>query len=167
MPRHLHCTTCGERWPDTTAGWPRDCASCHQTTWLNPFPVVLVLAPYQDGLLGVRRGIEPGLGGLALPGGYVNLGETWEEAAVRELYEETGAVVDASDALLFWAATASNRQSVLLFASVPALAPFEFVPNHEVQELVALTTASSLIFPTHSQAVADWFKGKRAASPYR
>ena len=38
----------------------------------------------------VRRGINPGIGKLALPGGYVDEMETFENAARRELFEETG-----------------------------------------------------------------------------
>ena len=41
-------------------------------------------------VLMVRRGTEPGLGLWSLPGGYVDRGEVVEEAAVREVWEETG-----------------------------------------------------------------------------
>ena len=41
-------------------------------------------------MLLVRRGTEPGLGLWSLPGGYVDRGEVVEEAAVREVWEETG-----------------------------------------------------------------------------
>jgi ADP-ribose pyrophosphatase YjhB (NUDIX family) len=41
----------------------------------------------------VRRNIEPQIGQLALPGGYMNLGETWQQAGARELFEETGTII--------------------------------------------------------------------------
>ncbi len=59
-------------------------------SFLNPLPVAVMLVPAAGGLVVIRRGIEPAKGLLALPGGYINLGESWQQAAARELFEETG-----------------------------------------------------------------------------
>ncbi|QNH71706.1 hypothetical protein V1VFAS_001 [Rhizobium phage V1VFA-S] len=57
----------------------------------NPGTVVVPLVEVNGGLLLVRRKLADGYGKLALPGGFQAIGETWEEAGVREVYEETGA----------------------------------------------------------------------------
>ncbi len=50
---------------------------------------------HEGGVLLVRRGKPPAEGQWAIPGGSVNLGETLQEAAEREILEETGIVIRA------------------------------------------------------------------------
>lgn len=45
---------------------------------------------FQDGIVLIRRNNPPYQGCYALPGGFVEIGETVEEAAIREAREETG-----------------------------------------------------------------------------
>ncbi|MGI5157391.1 NUDIX domain-containing protein [Microbispora sp. CA-102843] len=73
--------------------WPRTCQECGNTSYLNPLPVAVMVLPVDDGLLVVRRDVEPHRGLLALPGGFIDIGESWQQAAVREFHEETGVVL--------------------------------------------------------------------------
>jgi 8-oxo-dGTP diphosphatase len=70
----------------------------------RPIVGIGIVVIKDDTVLLVRRGKPPNVGAWTLPGGAQELGETAEEAARRELLEETGLEVDS----LHFAATVDN-----------------------------------------------------------
>ena len=88
-----HCGTCGRPLVIADDGQsPRPhCAACRRFYYRNPVPAACCFVARPNGdLLFAQRAVEPCLGGWTLPGGYIELGETPEQAALRELHEETG-----------------------------------------------------------------------------
>lgn len=67
------------------------CPDCNKFYYYNPVPAACCFLTNPDGeLLMVQRSVEPRKGLWTLPGGFVESGETTEQAALRELEEETG-----------------------------------------------------------------------------
>lgn len=160
MEKNSHCSYCGARF-DPAAPWPRRCASCGNTSYLNPLPVAVVLLPVDDGLLAIRRAIPP-VGKLALPGGFIDAGESWQHAAARELREETGFEIDPGTLREARVLSAPDG-TLLVFGLAPPLASATlppFTPSAETSECVVLRAPDGeMAFPLHAQVVREYFSG--------
>ena len=74
------------------------CDACGYITYVNPRLVVTTLPVNEAGeVVLLRRGIEPGRGLWAQPGGFMEIDETVHEGAIRETLEETGLVVEPGE----------------------------------------------------------------------
>jgi ADP-ribose pyrophosphatase YjhB (NUDIX family) len=160
--QHSHCSYCGVAYPPE-AGWPRTCPGCTEITWHNPLPVAMVLLPVlgarsEPGLVVIRRDIEPARGELSLPGGFIETGETWQEAAVRELREETGLTARAGEVRLF--DVISTPGTINVFGRLPPR-PIEQLPpsapTEEATEWLVITKPQRLAFATATDAVSRYF----------
>jgi ADP-ribose pyrophosphatase YjhB (NUDIX family) len=157
MPdRYAHCTFCGARFTPRQP-WPRRCVACGETSYLNPRPVAVAVQPIGPGLLVVRRGIPPARDTLALPGGFIDVGETWQEAAVRELAEETGLTADPATVRLFDTLSASDG-TLLVFGLLPRrdVRP-EFTANAETLGIDVIDGPRELGFSLHTQVANRYF----------
>jgi ADP-ribose pyrophosphatase YjhB (NUDIX family) len=162
--KNSHCSYCGAAFAEGQS-WPRRCATCGRSTYLNPLPVAVILVPVDGGLLVVRRGITPGLGGLALPGGYIGMGETWQEAGAREVWEETGLRLDPAEIADFTALTALEGMVLIFGIAAPRTAADlpPFPPNAESTERLVIGAPVELAFPLHTTAVQTYFARQRVA----
>jgi ADP-ribose pyrophosphatase YjhB (NUDIX family) len=166
-----HCSTCGTAYPDTGV-WPRTCSACGHTAYRNPLPVAVCLLPVYDadgtGLVVIRRAISPAQGTLALPGGFIDFGESWQQATVRELAEETGIAAQAADVVLADALTDPEGGYLLLFGLLPPRPVAELPPSTATDETEGhqlLHAPEELGFPLHTLAARRWFDGDYASNP--
>ncbi|HSD83492.1 MAG TPA: NUDIX domain-containing protein [Anaerolineae bacterium] len=160
--QHSCCSYCGHPF-EIDQAWPRLCAVCGNTSFVNPLPVAVVLLPVDRGLLAVRRNIAPQIGQLALPGGYINRGESWQQAGARELFEETGIVIRPEDLHEFRVKSTPDYRMLLVFGLARGIRAADlpiFVPNEETQEICVLTAPQELAFSTHTEALREYFAGR-------
>ena len=87
--RHPFCAQCGAPSQLAEGGYKRICANCGTEHFPRTDPVVIMLATYGDEcLLGRQRGWPDGM--MSALAGFMEPGESIEEAVARELYEEAG-----------------------------------------------------------------------------
>ena len=94
---YRHCPRCGGPFTRKVI-LPHDparlfCEACGFVFYLDPKLAVGAICRAPGGIVLLRRAIEPGYGKWVFPGGYVDRGESLEEAALREALEEVGATI--------------------------------------------------------------------------
>ncbi len=99
LPRRIqHCRVCGGRAeyrvPADDNRERATCSVCGEIHYENPLNVVGTVPVWGDQVLLCRRNIEPRYGLWTLPAGFMELGETTAEGAVRETVEEAGAHIE-------------------------------------------------------------------------
>lgn len=160
MQPYSHCHFCGTAFAVDAVDFPRACATCGKSTFRNPLPVAVMVIPVANGLLAVRRSIPPHVGKFALPGGYISYDETWQVAAVREVMEETGLVIDPAEVQIFDAKSAPDG-TLLIFGLIEPLTSTAFpafMENGEVSELKVVTDSKELAFPLHVEVMERYLQ---------
>lgn len=139
----------------------------------NPTPVVVVVFKIKathdysmrSAVLLIERAIDPHIGKLALPGGYINEGETAEIAASRELHEETGIMV-YPDELVPFRTEITQDNKLLVFVRLKREIALghdilkDFIPNEEVSRLCFVDIVeymkmpkNTIAFPLHENVI--------------
>lgn len=122
---------------------PRElCSQCGYIHYCNPKVQVAVLVSDGDRLLWMRRAMAPRAGFWEIPGGFMELGETMKQAAVRETFEETGVRI-APGSLQPW-----------LVGSIEAI--------DEVHVIFRAEAEGATITPGSEAQAAGWFTAQEA-----
>ena len=131
------------------------CPSCGYIVFMDPKIAAVVLVPTDGKLVLVRRDSEPAMGRWSFPSGYVDRGESVEDAAIREVKEETGLDIH----LDFFVGLYSQRDSTVVLAVYSAcVVGGTLRPGSEVRDvaLFSLDDLPPLPFPHDDQILDDW-----------
>jgi ADP-ribose pyrophosphatase YjhB (NUDIX family) len=138
------------------------CDNCGFIHYLNPRVVANVIPERRDGagapsLLLMRRALEPRRGFWTPPGGFVELGESTEEAAVREAQEEIGMTVAISGLVGVYSRPAVG---IVVVAYRGAAQEDDATPGEEALETRWFTAGAipwdDLAFETTVRSLRDW-----------
>jgi len=133
-----YCGTCGAALDHASDGERVRpyCAACQRHYYHNPVPACCVFVRDAAGriLLG-KRAVEPCFGAWALPGGFMELNETGEQCALREMLEETG--LKATRARLLGASASRSRDKggVLVLGYIVDVWEGDLKPDSDVSDL--------------------------------
>ncbi len=165
-----HCRECGAavqyRLPDDGDTKPRAvctvCATVHYENPLNVVGTVPVWGDTGDRVLLCKRNIEPRFGKWTLPAGFLELGETTAEGALRETDEESGAHIALGE--LFTLMNVARVGQVHLYYRARLLSD-RFNPGYETIEARLFTEAEipwdEIAFRTVKETLERYFADRR------
>lgn len=127
----------------------------------NPFPTADVIIEINEGIVLVKRKNEPH--GWAIPGGFVEYGESLEDAAVREAREETS--LDVKLLRQFHTYSDPSRDPRFHTITTVFIGKADGIPHGADDALDALvfkedTLPSPIVFD-HKKILADYFLEKK------
>jgi len=165
-----HCRACGtavdHRVPDDGDTKIRAvCPACGTIHYENPLNVVGTVPYWGDTgqqVLLCKRNIEPRKGKWTLPAGFMELGETTAEGALRETHEEAGARIEMQD--LFTVLNVARVGQVHLYYRARLLSD-QFDPGYETQEARLFTEDQipweDIAFRTVQETLQHYFADRR------
>ncbi len=103
----------------------------------------------------IRRGTDLGYGLWGLPGGYVDRGEVVEKAAAREVWEETGLVVETDD-LIGLFSESGDPVMVAVYAARETGGTMEAGPEALEVEFFSIDALPELAFPRDREVLVRW-----------
>jgi len=162
-PQYRFCPLCSVSLQlSEIAGRSRlNCAECGFVHWDNPKPVTITLVPKDDGLVLVKRKLNPGAGKWALPGGFIEGFEGPPEGARREVGEETGLPVKIARVVGAFGARPGVNQVVLVFIAEPATGTIVAGDDAEDARVFKRDEVpADIAFPLHKWAIEAYFAGK-------
>ena len=166
--RIKHCRNCGAavgyRLPDDGDTKERAvCPICGTVHYQNPLNVVGTIPHLGDQVLLCLRAIEPRRGKWTLPAGFMELGETVPEGAMRETDEEAGAEFELES--LFSLISVVHAGQVHFFYKARLTSP-QFNPGHETLEARLFYEGEipwdEIAFTTVRETLRRYFADKRS-----
>lgn len=171
MSQPVYCPRCGTLMERRLVD-DRDrevCPTCGFIFYRNPVPAVGVVVALEGKVVLVRRRYEPRAGCWALPAGFMELGESAEDAAIRECHEETGLLVRVDHLLGVYSYGQGQRTGLLIIYTATATGG-ELAASDDATEAGLFAPdalPTPMAFPTHLQAIDRWRREARpAAGPH-
>ena len=137
------CTECGNRVSSRPVAHDSHqryvCDTCSLVHYQNPRVLVAAAVFWRGKLLMCRRAHEPALGKWVTPSGYLECGETLQEAAARETFEEAGVSLDPAKMELYAIVNAPDIDQVRVLFRIDLLEELTVKPGPESLEALFMS----------------------------
>ena len=152
------CPRCGREQPRIDFPRSLQCPGCGYGAFYNPKPVACTIPVTADEGLVLMRRATPPRGRWTMPGGFVDLGESVEEAAIRETREELNLEVQLRNLVGVYSRS-DDRIVVVVYAATALNTP---EPTEEALEVAAFEPTTipwdQLAFWSDGRALRDHLK---------
>lgn len=145
------------------------CGHCGFIDYRNPKIVVGSVLSFEGQILLCRRAIDPRKGFWTLPAGYLEIGETVEDGARREAYEEARVEAGIDQVLAVYSVPRISQVQIIFRGTLSAA---DFAPGTESLEVALFDWAEipwpDIAFPTVGWALRHWKEslGRSGFAPY-
>ncbi len=134
------------------------CTGCGHIYYINPKVVAGTIPVHEGGVWLLRRAIEPRLGAWTFPAGFMEMGESVEEAAVRETLEELNVQIRIERLLNVYSLPSMSTVHVIYLAQAVS----QPTGGKETLEFAHFSPADipwdELAFWSTHAALQDWIK---------
>lgn len=142
----------------------RKCTKCGKTRFINPIPATGAIIIQDQKFLLTKRAFEPAKGKWDIPGGFMNVGETYEDAISREILEELGVEVTA---IKYFNSQFDKYEydgvidEVIVINFLVEVEKFEFKPTDDITEAGFFSEYEipykDIPFPSVKSTIKDYF----------
>ena len=141
----------------------RVCPDCRFVQFIDPKVSTAVLVEQDNKILFVKRSMDPAKGSWCFPGGFMEIGETAQQTAIRECKEESGLDIEITGLIDVYYYEDYRGSGVLIMFKGQVIGG-SLLAGDDAADVQFFSTGNlpeNIVFDSNIKALAAWRKGTR------